>query len=425
MTAELDRWMNRGLDRGCAWAALALALAMLICGIAAQAAPVGLAQVEPTPHMESLERAQPAYAPEGTLIHGGVVVHSVPMAALPVAAKLRVHAPEELSSKGPDLGPEYARETETETETAAALPAVGAAPPLESLGRFRGRYGVDVGSFDFERLPGRLSAPSLRGLWREGLRLERDDYLLDSAARYELIVGQVPEESFTYWRIARNYWRHGESLPTESAEERVRYFELAEDWSARGLSIDPECAACMLWKFVSMGRQATTRGLLTAISDTREMDELLKRGIALQPTHSDDDANSTLGNLYYAGAVFYRIVPEWFWVRWVLGMRGDKALSLEYARKAVAMADMRVDYRVELGASLLCYGASRKKPLAIVEGFEVLRQAEDLDLYLSTDHLDQSHARVLIEAPQKACGYSRDGFIDVDQVVEGAGLGRR
>jgi len=408
MFRKLSRRVHDRRSRSDRAALLGTAIALCVAG-AAEAAPSHVLELGAGSVAES---ARATASSEASIIGGGAVVHSSPPVAEPVAAKLSARTPQLQIAEVPDLGPKHGD----------ALPPVSSPAPGIDLSEFRGRYGVAVGSFDFDRLPGRLSAPSLRALWREGLRLERDEYLLESAARYELIVGQVPEEAFTYWRIARNYWRHGEGLPVEDGEERLRYFELAEDWSARGLSIDPECAPCMLWKFVSMGRQATTRGLLTAVSDAGEMDRLLKQGIALQPSFADDSANSTLGNLYYAGAVFYRVAPDWFWVKWVLGMRGDKDLSLEFARKAVAMAEMRVDYRVELGASLLCYGASRKKPLAIIEGFEVLRQAEELDPYLSTDHLDKAHALVLLSEPQKACGYSRDGFIDVDEV--GAGLTR-
>jgi hypothetical protein len=42
-----------------------------------------------------------------------------------------------------------------------------------------------------------------------------------------------------------------------------------------------------------------------------------------------------------------------------------------------------------------------------------------LDDFLSTDELDKRHAEVLIEFPERACGYSRDGFIDVE------GLGKQ
>jgi hypothetical protein len=276
-----------------------------------------------------------------------------------------------------------------------------------------------VENFDYAGLPGRLSNPSLRSLWREALDLERRGHLQESARRYELIALSIPEEAYTYWRLARNYWRLGENLPLDLKVERGRYFDLSEEWAGRGLEVDSDCAACMLWKFVSMGRQATTRGLLTAAGDVREMDELLRRGIQLAPSHRDNDGNMTMGNLYYAGSVFYRVVPEWWWLKWLVGVRGDKPKSLDYARNAVGLAPVRIDYRVELGASLLCLGLDRGDSDQISEGKKVLRATRGLGDFLSTDQLDKRHAEVLIEFPERACGYSRDGFIDVE------GLGKQ
>jgi hypothetical protein len=175
----------------------------------------------------------------------------------------------------------------------------------------------------------------------------------------------------------------------------------------------------MLWKFVSMGRQATTRGLLTAVGDVREMDELLTRGIRLAPSHRDNEGNATMGNLYYASSVFYRVIPDWWWLRWVIGVRGDREKSLNYARRAVELAPLRIDYRVELGASLLCSGFKDNKPEKIAEGEQVLEVAGRLENFLSTDALDKVHAGILMRSPARACGYSRDGFIDVD------GLGKQ
>ncbi len=300
-------------------------------------------------------------------------------------------------------------------EPAAVLPAVSAAPPPMTTSQ----YGAaSVERFDFTSLPGRLADASLRGLWIEGLDLELHENLLASAQRYALIVGEVPDESYTYWRIARNYWRYGEQLPLDAKAERVEAFEIAESWAARGLSVDPDCAPCMLWKFVSMGRQATTKGLLTAARDVREMDRLIKRGIDLKPDHTDLGGNATLGNLYYAGAVFYRVIPDWFWLRWFLGVRGDMDRSLSYAREAVAISDMRVDYRVELGAVLLCLGTQKARKGALSEGRMVLEEAQQLSEFLSTDAMDKVHARALLESPEKACGYSRDGFIDMKAVLK-------
>ncbi|MDG2049504.1 MAG: hypothetical protein P8M78_05030 [Myxococcota bacterium] len=277
-----------------------------------------------------------------------------------------------------------------------------------------------IGPFDPEALPGRLSDPALRDLWGQGADDELAGRFVESARVYELIAGQVPEESFTYWRIARNYWRAGESLPLEDKEERIQFFEQSEVWAGRGISIDPDCAACMLWKFVALGRQATTRGIMTAVRDAREMDRLLTRGIALQPAFNDGEGNSILGNLYYAGAVFYRIVPDWWWLRFFTGVRGDKEKSLSYARRAVEISSARVDYRVELGAVLLCLGTANKDSVRLSEGKAVLEQARVLDDFLGTDVVDKEHAATLIETPDLACGYSRDGFIDIESMKDEA-----
>ena len=255
--------------------------------------------------------------------------------------------------------------------------------------------------FDASLLPGRLRETGLRSLWARGIELERREDFLASAREYEKIVLRVPEEDYAYWRISRNYWRYAESLPTESTEQRLVYFQQAADWADRGMEVNSDCGACMLWKFVSLGRQATTRGLLSAVADAREMNRLLSRGIELQPPHRDNAGNSTLGNLYYAASVFYRIVPDWWWLRVLVGVRGDKAKSVRYARRAVESSPVRVDYRIELGASLLCLGAVESAPESVREGEQVLSAALELPDYLSTDAVDREHAQVLLGAPQR------------------------
>lgn len=305
------------------------------------------------------------------------------------------------------------------------LPAVSLAPPPSDTSSLWGSETATVDNFDYDGLPGRLADLELRALWREGLELERAERLLESSERYERIVAQVPEESFTYWRLARNYWRAGESLPADAVEERLSYFKRAERWAARGIAVDEECAACMLWQFVSMGRQATTEGIWTAARYAKEMSKLVEHGIALEPDHQDDPGNSVLGNLYYSGAVFYRFVPDSWWVKLLIGVRGDLDHSLDLIRHAVEISEQRVDYRVELGTVLLCKGIRKKDASAVSEGIEVLEAARRLPPYLSTDHLDIEHAGTLIENPKLACGYSRDGFIDMDEVVQRAKVSSR
>jgi tetratricopeptide (TPR) repeat protein len=259
--------------------------------------------------------------------------------------------------------------------------------------------------------------PALRELWAEGLEFERREELAESTRRYEAIAEAVPDSAFIRWRIARNYWRQGERLPMDDKRGRLATFGAAKEWADRSLALDQECGECVLWKMAAMGRLATTGGVIRAASSASRIARLIERGIALRPTHADNERNVTLANLYYAGSAFYRVVPDWIWLRWVIGVRGDNHRALDYIRKAIEICDVRVDYQVELGAVLLCIGTDEDDEARIEEGRAVLRRAMQIEEFQSTDYFDREHARIMIEEPERACGYSRDSWIDLSRAA--------
>jgi hypothetical protein len=143
------------------------------------------------------------------------------------------------------------------------------------------------------------------------------------------------------------------------------------------------------------------------------MAELIDRGIALQPTSRDNEWNTTLGNLYYAASAFYRVAPEWAGVEWLIGTRGDKDRALDYIQRAIAISPMRLDYRLERGVVLTCIGVERGDAAALERGRRELVKVRTMPHHLGTDAVDQRNAEILLAKPELACGYSRDGFIDL------------
>ena len=87
--------------------------------------------------------------------------------------------------------------------------------------------------------------------------------------------------------------------------------------------------------------------------------------------------------------------------------------ALDYIQRALAMSPSRIDYQVELGAILLCIGSHESDGARIEEGRTILREAMEGEHFQSTDELDVEHARLLVAEPDRACGYSRDGWFDV------------
>lgn len=257
-------------------------------------------------------------------------------------------------------------------------------------------------------------------LWSRGLLLEDQHRFVESSRAWEKVVERVPQQSHTYWRIARNYLRQGQMTPAEQVDEQRKYYALTEEWADRGLKVDPQCAECYLYKFAGLGRRIFLGNIVTAVRRASELAELLDRSMALQPQYRDNEWNSELGNLYYAAAAFYRVLPEWRWLKWVIGVRGDKQRALEYSRKANEISRGRVDYHLALGASLLCVGSDKNRKELVQEGLSVLDQIQNLPGHMETDDRDRVIAKALAAQPERACGYTHHDWIDVDKELAGS-----
>lgn len=268
----------------------------------------------------------------------------------------------------------------------------------------------------FQDLPG-TDDPEIRRLWQEGVELEKAGDLLGSSQRYQEIAERLETSPYPYWRMARNYYHHSKTYPREEKEEQIYYLQLADRTADRGLELDEECAECMLWKYAALGRLPTLRGVLSAGADAKVMAKLIERGIEITSKHPSPKSRATLANFYYASASFYRMVPDWFWLRWVFGVQGNKERALSDARKAVALEQSRLDYKVELGAALLCFGTTKKSPESTAEGIQLLEYVRSLPPRLPTDEPDQELAQLLVQTPDRACDFSRAGFVDFDSVA--------
>ena len=218
-----------------------------------------------------------------------------------------------------------------------------------------------------------------------------------------------------YWRASRAVWLTGENLPLDDIDGRVAVFERSLSLADRGLAANPDCAECMLWKFISMGRLRTTQGLWEGMRQVKEMADLLDRAIELNPTYRDNGDNSTLGNLHYSAAIFYRVVPDWIWLRWVLGVRGDKERALRHSRTALQLHPNRLEYQVEVGTQLLCLGSDRDKPKLIADGRAILEEALGRPTARADERREIEFAKIMLEKPRLACGYTGDRMFELDE----------
>jgi hypothetical protein len=275
----------------------------------------------------------------------------------------------------------------------------------------------------------------LARIWSEAVDLERTswdleesdlersyDLAIQAAGRFEavtewLVVAPTPSVEpyhHAYWRTARTHWLAAERLEVVERVRRREHLSRAIEFSDRGLSADPECAPCMLWKFNSMGRRQQIDGLFSGARNVKAMAQLLDQAILLQPDFHEGERSSTLGNLHYVSAIFYRVLPDWFWLKWIIGVRGDNERALEHARTAVAMHQSRVDYRIEVGSQLLCLGVTREDSKRLAEGQQIMVEATTMVPYNLHDEREIAAAHVMIAAPNKACSYAGAEWVEID-----------
>lgn len=237
----------------------------------------------------------------------------------------------------------------------------------------------------------------------------------DSIQVLEKLAKQFPEAPYLMWRLSRTYWVYAENLDLNDKTNRLKYFQTGLDWANKGIQTNPQCAECYLFKFGNLGRISTTKGLMNSISAAKELSDTIAKAIELEPKHSDTYYNKELANAYYASGVFYRIIPDWVIIKWIAGVRGDKMKSLEHIKRASEISPARIDYMVELGAIYLCLANDKKREEMRPLGIAALEKSLTMKHVMPTDALDQEYARGFLVNSAGACGFSRDGIVDLDK----------
>ena len=258
--------------------------------------------------------------------------------------------------------------------------------------------------------PASLLRPAFRERWDESTRRERRRDYESAAALRKSLATELRDDVHLHWRIARDTLRAAEQVPPgETTRRRVLYAE-ALDWAKRGRDLDPSCGECCLYEFAASARLLAPSGALPSPQSLRSVATTLEACLEDPPTWRDGPDESELGNLYYAAATFYRRLPRSRWFQWVAGVRGDPERAVTLGRRALSLAPDRIDFHVELGASLLCLAAERGDSEVRAEGVRWLERATALPQRRPGDAADRGRARLMLDDPTRACGDSRGGF---------------
>jgi tetratricopeptide (TPR) repeat protein len=247
-------------------------------------------------------------------------------------------------------------------------------------------------------------------LWLQD-NYEQSNKVLEQAMRL------CPDRAEVYWRKARNNYNIMEHIPRDKKPAKnilVDKYREMENLGKKCADLDPDQGSCYVWQAIGMGRRGTTQGVLNSLAEIKDMEGLLLKAIYLKPSYRAEGGRSNaMADACTALGQFYRVVPEWKFMEWLFGAKGDIEKSVKLQRIAVDLEPHRIEYVKELGLSLICRGTRRGSNADIEEGIKYLEKIAELPAIKPSDLIDKDHAKDLIAHPDMACAYQRDKQQDV------------
>lgn len=263
-------------------------------------------------------------------------------------------------------------------------------------------------------LPGLLYAgdKSCDELIRDSERLWLEDRYVESNRALDEAAGLCPERAEIYWRKGRNNYDILEHIPREQRSDKdalIEKYREIENLGKKCVELDPGEGSCYLWHAIGMGRRGTTQGILNSLSEIDDMEGLMLKAITLKPAYrAEDGTSNAMADACHVLGQFYRVVPDWKFLEWVFGARGDIDKSVKLQRMAMELEPERIEYTKELGVSLMCRGTKTGNQEDIEDGKRHLEKIKDLPVIKPSDLIDKEHVKELLANPGMACGYSRD-----------------
>ena len=220
-----------------------------------------------------------------------------------------------------------------------------------------------------------------------------------------------PDDIDLYWHIPRFLFEIGERYDRhDSSVNKVELYKEMIDWAERGLERDANHPHLWFALGVGKGRLSTTKGILGMLGMLADIEEaFLKTAESGYEYKAMGTGEHLPCHAYNTLGIFYRLVPDSWFVKALAGTRGSLQKSLEWMEKANTCSPNRIGIIKELAVTRLCMGSSKKDTISTSLGLALLNQARVMPPQTDTERIDLKHIDALLQDSSIACGYSRDG----------------
>jgi hypothetical protein len=213
--------------------------------------------------------------------------------------------------------------------------------------------------------------------WIDGLWMVAD-------AAFQLGAGYTDEKDLPF---ARSVFVRGQKSAEKCIEKKADH---------------PICALLL---GAMIGKIASIDGIFSSLKKAKQVEKLWLSVVKSKYNHRFAESSSMQGNARYALGMFYRLVPDFFLMKWLFDVKGDIRKSVQYHKDAIAVDPPNPCSKIMLAASLLCSAKGDTNSVDGKEGLQQLRDARHLAARSMMAKACQNDTARLEREPGKACGY--------------------
>ena len=230
-------------------------------------------------------------------------------------------------------------------------------------------------------------------------------------------VAANPNDADLYWHIVRFMYEVGELFdPEDKTIDRDAFYSEMLEWCDKGLVVSPGNPHIRFGRGIAMGRLGTTRGILSSLGMALDIEQDWIAAAEGGLVYATPDGKEILPcDNYQALGMYYRMVPDWWIVGVIAGVRGDMTKSVEWLEKADACSPNTIRNLKELGISQVCLGTKMGDVAMVQKGQGTLARASALPPRYEIEAIDVRHSAMVMSKPDMACEYSRDGQLKLDE----------
>ncbi len=253
--------------------------------------------------------------------------------------------------------------------------------------------------------------PELHAEWKANKTKYADEAMPEPVLKRQLeIIESISAKEPTWvdglWMVADSAFQLGASYTSEKDLPFARsVFVRGQKSAERCIEKKADHPICALFLGAMLGKIASIDGIFSSLKKAKQVEKLWLSVVNSKYNYRFAESSSLQGSARYALGMFYRLVPDFFLMKWLFDVKGDISKSVQYHKDAIAVDPPNPCNKIMLAASLLCSAKGDTTSGAGQEGLKHLRDARQMAAKSMVSRACQNDTARLEKEPGKACGY--------------------